>query len=94
MDEKVLAVLTKDPRMGEVRTLRDVPEHVLREISCFFEQYKVFSAFDALNTAIMDRWTRRLTILTNRLAQLPPRPARPGAGAREVGQVRRLARDR
>lgn len=41
MDEKVLAVLTKDPRMGEVRTLRDVPEHVLREISCFFQYYKV-----------------------------------------------------
>jgi inorganic pyrophosphatase len=40
-DEKVLAVLTKDPRMGEMHTLRDVPEHILREISCFFEQYKV-----------------------------------------------------
>lgn len=41
MDEKVLAVLTKDPRMSEVRTLRDVPEHILREISCFFQYYKV-----------------------------------------------------
>lgn len=41
MDEKVLAVLTKDPRMGEVRTLRDVPEHILREISVFFDTYKV-----------------------------------------------------
>ncbi|TFJ83379.1 hypothetical protein NSK_005311 [Nannochloropsis salina CCMP1776] len=40
-DEKVLAVLTKDPRMQEIKTLRDVPEHTLREISCFFEQYKV-----------------------------------------------------
>jgi hypothetical protein len=33
-------VLTKDPRMSEVRTLRDVPEHILREISQFFQQYK------------------------------------------------------
>ncbi|KAM3567134.1 hypothetical protein VYU27_010715, partial [Nannochloropsis oceanica] len=37
----VLAVLKKDPRMQEVKTLRDVPEHILREITCFFEQYKV-----------------------------------------------------
>ncbi len=35
---KVLAVLTKDPRMQEIKTLRDVPEHILREIACFFEQ--------------------------------------------------------
>jgi inorganic pyrophosphatase len=27
MDEKVLAVSTKDPHFAEVHTLRDVPEH-------------------------------------------------------------------
>lgn len=39
-DEKVLGVLTKDPRFAEYHSLRDVPEHVLREISHFFETYK------------------------------------------------------
>ena len=29
-----------DPRYKEVLTLRDIPEHFLREISVFFESYK------------------------------------------------------
>eukprot|EP00472_Partenskyella_glossopodia_P013378 CAMPEP_0197541244 /NCGR_PEP_ID=MMETSP1318-20131121/67052_1 /TAXON_ID=552666 /ORGANISM="Partenskyella glossopodia, Strain RCC365" /LENGTH=283 /DNA_ID=CAMNT_0043100397 /DNA_START=210 /DNA_END=1061 /DNA_ORIENTATION=- len=41
MDEKLLAVAAKDPRLYEVRTLRNVPEHVLREITQFFESYKM-----------------------------------------------------
>ena len=40
LDEKVLAVPTNDPRFQEYRTLRDVPEHLLREIAHFFETYK------------------------------------------------------
>lgn len=40
MDEKVLAVPAKDPRYMEYRTLRDVPEHTLREIGHFFATYK------------------------------------------------------
>jgi inorganic pyrophosphatase len=40
IDEKLLAVAAKDPRQYEVRTLRNVPEHVLREITQFFETYK------------------------------------------------------
>ena len=40
LDEKVLAVPTSDPRFSEYRTLRDVPEHLLREIAHFFETYK------------------------------------------------------
>ncbi|CAM9128221.1 unnamed protein product [Phaeothamnion confervicola] len=40
LDEKVLAVPAKDPRFAEIRSLRDVPEHYLREISHFFETYK------------------------------------------------------
>uniref|UniRef100_A0A7S2TVC7 Inorganic pyrophosphatase n=1 Tax=Lotharella oceanica TaxID=641309 RepID=A0A7S2TVC7_9EUKA len=39
-DEKLLGVAAKDPRLYEVRTLRNVPEHVLREITQFFETYK------------------------------------------------------
>jgi inorganic pyrophosphatase len=40
LDEKVLAVCSKDPRYEEVKTLRDLPEHTLREIAHFFETYK------------------------------------------------------
>lgn len=37
LDEKVLAVPDKDPRFNHMTSLRDVPEHVLREITNFFE---------------------------------------------------------
>lgn len=40
LDEKVLAVPTHDPRFAEYRSLRDVPEHLLREIAHFFDTYK------------------------------------------------------
>ncbi|CAM9887414.1 unnamed protein product [Ectocarpus sp. 4 AP-2014] len=40
LDEKVLAVPDKDPRFNHMTSLRDVPEHVLREITNFFETYK------------------------------------------------------
>ena len=40
LDEKVLAVPVNDPRFDEYRSLRDVPDHLLREISHFFGTYK------------------------------------------------------
>lgn len=40
IDEKVLAVLKNDPHTQEIRSMRDVPEHMLREITHFFETYK------------------------------------------------------
>jgi len=40
LDEKVLAVPVTDPRFDEYKTLRDVPEHLLREIAHFFGTYK------------------------------------------------------
>lgn len=39
VEEKLLAVVESDPRYKDVRKLRDVPEHFLREISHFFETY-------------------------------------------------------
>lgn len=41
MDEKVLAVSARDPRFNEVRQLRDVPDHLLKEITHYFRTYKV-----------------------------------------------------
>ena len=40
LDEKVLAVPKHDPRFSEYKTLRDVPDHLLREIAHFFGTYK------------------------------------------------------
>ncbi|MCS7112745.1 MAG: inorganic diphosphatase [Nitrososphaerota archaeon] len=41
-DEKLIAVPTEDidPRLSNIRSLRDIPEAVLREIEHFFEHYK------------------------------------------------------
>ncbi|GAB5355041.1 hypothetical protein AAMO2058_000171900 [Amorphochlora amoebiformis] len=49
MDEKLLAVTAKDPRLYETRTLRNVPEHILREITQFFTTYK---------TLEKDKWVK------------------------------------
>ncbi|WP_124727298.1 inorganic diphosphatase [Staphylospora marina] len=39
-DEKLLAVPTDDPRFNEVKSLNDVPPHILKEIAHFFQVYK------------------------------------------------------
>ncbi len=39
-DEKVLAVPVEDPRFNDVKTLEDLPEHILKEITHFFQVYK------------------------------------------------------
>lgn len=48
-DEKVLAVPANDPRYKKVLTLRDIPEHILRKISLFFESY---------NKLEKDKWVK------------------------------------
>ncbi|WP_349407602.1 inorganic diphosphatase [Pseudalkalibacillus sp. SCS-8] len=39
-DAKLLAVPVEDPRFDHVKSLEDVSEHTLKEISHFFERYK------------------------------------------------------
>ncbi|MCL6548873.1 MAG: inorganic diphosphatase [Alicyclobacillus sp.] len=39
-DEKLIGVAEKDPRFAHVKTLDDVPPHILKEIAHFFEVYK------------------------------------------------------
>jgi len=39
-DEKVIAVPTGDPRFKDVRDIKDVNQHTLKEISHFFATYK------------------------------------------------------
>ena len=40
-DEKVLAVVDKDPRLNEIETMNDIPKHIIHEITNFFETYKI-----------------------------------------------------
>lgn len=39
-DTKIIAVIDVDPRYSHVKTLEDVPEHLLNEVKDFFENYK------------------------------------------------------
>jgi len=39
-DEKVLCVPTKDPQWSHIKTLKEVPPHLLKEIEHFFTVYK------------------------------------------------------
>jgi len=40
-DEKLLAVVNKDPLYSHINDMNDIPKHVLKEISHFFETYKL-----------------------------------------------------
>ena len=39
-DDKVVAVLAKDPRWAHIQDVDDIPEYTKKEISHFFEHYK------------------------------------------------------
>jgi inorganic pyrophosphatase len=40
VDDKVLSVPLQDPHYAEVQSLRDLPDHLPREIEHFFRTYK------------------------------------------------------
>lgn len=39
-DQKIIAVLEKDPRYAQINSLHDIPDHQLIEIKDFFQNYK------------------------------------------------------
>ena len=39
-DDKVIAVYDNDPRYAEYQSIRDIPNHTLKELRHFFERYK------------------------------------------------------
>jgi inorganic pyrophosphatase len=43
-DDKVVAVLAKDPRWSHIQDVADIPEHIKNEIGHFFEHYKDLEA--------------------------------------------------
>lgn len=40
MDHKIIGVASQDPQYNEFRSLDDIPEHKMKEISQFFAEYK------------------------------------------------------
>lgn len=41
VDDKIIAVATKDPSVNHINRIEDLPQHFLLELKNFFEQYKV-----------------------------------------------------
>ncbi|MEO8406633.1 MAG: inorganic diphosphatase [Chitinophagaceae bacterium] len=41
VDDKIIAVATKDPSVNHYQRMEDLPQHFLLELRNFFEQYKV-----------------------------------------------------
>jgi len=40
LDDKIIAVPVKDPRFSKIKSVKDIPEHTLKEVQEFFETYK------------------------------------------------------
>ncbi len=40
IDDKIIAVPVKDPRFSGIKSLKDIPQHTLKEMQEFFETYK------------------------------------------------------
>lgn len=54
-DDKVIAVYDNDPRYAEYKTLKDIPSHVLKELSHFFEKYKELQGKHVKILEILDK---------------------------------------
>jgi len=60
MDEKIIAISTKDPNISHVNTIDDIEQHFKNEIQHFFEVYKhleknksvTIKGWDGIDTAI------------------------------------------
>ncbi|MFH1450911.1 MAG: inorganic diphosphatase, partial [archaeon] len=52
-DEKILAVPVDDSRYDEMKDMKTVPAHILKEIAHFFEQYK---ALEKGKWSTVDGW--------------------------------------
>ena len=54
-DDKVIAVYDKDPRYEEFKDIKDVPQHILKELVNFFERYKELQGKHVKVLEIMNR---------------------------------------
>lgn len=55
IDYKLIAVADCDPRFDDIRELKDLPSFKLREISNFFDNYKVLQGVDVQTGAYFGR---------------------------------------
>jgi inorganic pyrophosphatase len=51
-DDKVICVPTSDPRFADIKDIKDLPEHRLKEIQNFFETYKLLQKKEVTVTGI------------------------------------------
>ena len=56
-DAKILAVCPNDPFYKDYTDIKDLPEHIVQEISYFFETYKVLEGKETLVPGLRDRET-------------------------------------
>jgi inorganic pyrophosphatase len=41
LDDKIIAVATKDPSVNHITAIEEMPKHFIAELRNYFEQYKV-----------------------------------------------------
>jgi inorganic pyrophosphatase len=41
VDDKIIAVAAKDPSVNHIKSVKELPPHIIAELRNFFEQYKV-----------------------------------------------------
>lgn len=54
-DDKVIGVYDKDPRYAEYQSIKDIPSHVLKELTHFFERYKELQGKNVKILEILDK---------------------------------------
>lgn len=54
-DDKIVAVYDKDPRFAEWQNIKDIPQHMVKEIVHFFERYKELQGKQVKVLEVLDR---------------------------------------
>lgn len=66
LDQKVIAVLDKDPRFNHIKEIEDISEHQLNEIRDFFQNYKTLQNIKVVANNFHSRIEAEQLILDNK----------------------------